>query len=863
MIYKKKKLEIKSLKFFILSIKKIIFNIGLLSIILITGIISYYFSSGLNKIHSPSDLIMQINDKVLNKYVGFDLRNLNDYLQIINLRIKSNFTTNKLENIYIEIDQESILGLELQRKLRSEKSGELYDDEKIFYPAVLKFKDEKYKVKLRTKGVRPIHWKKKNETSYKVDIRGSKRLWGMEEFSLQKPVTRNYTYEYLFHKLLGHVGLLNINYFFVNLYSNDKNLGVFAVEESFSKELVERQEKRNGPIFSIKDELGEYFPNIGFELYSESFWIDQYPHLIKNLFSTLNNFKKKKFNINDHFDINSWAKYFAIMDLTGSYHGSLIKSVKFFYNPTSGLFEPIGFDLHKNEGLFDNFIIMDFLQEKNNTRRIECSYICDHKEWYLKFLKNNKGQLNSEFIEKYIYHLNFYTEPKFLNNFLELNSDELDKFNNAIYKDNSKSDKVTRTGLGYFVYDSKHLLKRAKLIKSRINSTNIESINISYVKDTLKINQYGDLYSFPFKALTKECLLDKDQKKIILNNNTLLKMKSSCKQIEITSYSSKKKTFPMIENIRMMDDIDFNLKKNFKNLTEYKDVIKIANQKYKVQSNIDILDNTIINKDEDFIFGTNSGINIVNGSTLYIEGKVDFVGKSNNFHEIKSQDGSGSLIFINNNFNLNNLIFKNLSKPNLENYILYGGVNFINSKVNLDNIYISDSNNEDGINIVNSTTNLSNIYLNNIKADALDIDFGQLNFFNISCENVNNDCLDISGAKVIGDKLITNNIFDKGVSAGESSVVEIKDIKISNNNVGLAVKDGSNAYFKDVELRDNNFDIILFNKKQEFSKPILKAENINIVDEKKILQSIGTKLIIDDKKYKGNLDDNFINSKIY
>ena len=42
-------------------------------------------------------------------------------------------------------------------------------------------------------------FEKKDETSYKIDIRGLKRLWGMEEFSIQKPVTRNYTYEYLFH----------------------------------------------------------------------------------------------------------------------------------------------------------------------------------------------------------------------------------------------------------------------------------------------------------------------------------------------------------------------------------------------------------------------------------------------------------------------------------------------------------------------------------------------------------------------------------------------------------------------------------------------------------------------------------------
>ena len=69
--------------------------------------------------------------------------------------------------------------------------------------------------------------------------------------------------------------MLNIKYFFVNLYLNDQNLGVYAVEESFSKEVIERQKRRNGPIFSLKDELGEYFPNVTYELYSENYWINQ------------------------------------------------------------------------------------------------------------------------------------------------------------------------------------------------------------------------------------------------------------------------------------------------------------------------------------------------------------------------------------------------------------------------------------------------------------------------------------------------------------------------------------------------------------------------------------------------------------
>ena len=49
-------------------------------------------------------------------------------------------------------------------------------------------------------------------------------------------------------------------------------------------------------------------------------------------------------------------------------------------------FEPIGFDGHYNSNLFQNFLILDFLDNKNKN----CSYICPEREWYLRFLKNDE-----------------------------------------------------------------------------------------------------------------------------------------------------------------------------------------------------------------------------------------------------------------------------------------------------------------------------------------------------------------------------------------------------------------------------------------------------------------------------------------
>ena len=84
--------------------------------------------------------------------------------------------------------------------------------------------------------------------------------------------------------------------------------------------------------------------------------------------------------------MDDWAKYFALNDLFGSYHGTQLKSVRIYYNPVNGKFHPILFDAHKGTGYsnssFENFILLDFLTKKLNN----CDFICTEKNFYLGFL---------------------------------------------------------------------------------------------------------------------------------------------------------------------------------------------------------------------------------------------------------------------------------------------------------------------------------------------------------------------------------------------------------------------------------------------------------------------------------------------
>ena len=108
------------------------------------------------------------------------------------------------------------------------------------------------------------------------------------------------TFISIFILILIYIFIFTLRFiFFVNLYFNDQDLGVYALEEAFSKDLLIRQNKKNGPIFSLKDELGEKFPNVFFELYSKNFWLEKDAELVNELFIILNNIRNKK-EIYDH-----------------------------------------------------------------------------------------------------------------------------------------------------------------------------------------------------------------------------------------------------------------------------------------------------------------------------------------------------------------------------------------------------------------------------------------------------------------------------------------------------------------------------------------------------------------------------------
>lgn len=775
MIIQKKTKKFSIITFLKKSIFKIIFTIGSISLIILLFLIFYYFNSGTYHSFKPLSLIKKIDQVIFDKYLGFSFFKLDDYIKNEIKSLKFLIFNNNLENVVIKIDQKNLYNLELQRKNKILNLNDITDQ---YSRALINYNKKDYKIKLRVKGDRSLHWYKGNETSYKIDLIGKDRIWGLEEFSVQKPITRNYIYEYIFHKFLEFNNLISLKYFFINLKVNDIDQGIYAVEEGFSKELIERNKKRNGQIFGLEEKLGKVYPNVEYDLYSKDYWISNYPDLTNIALSKLENIKTNNVDLGKFFDLEKWALYFAIIDLTQNYHGSLPKSVKLYYNPTTALFEPVGFDGHYNPLIFNEFILLDFLDKDNKN----CDWICKQRVWYLKFLEND------EFLSLYKNMLKKISQQTFVENFLKLNSEKIDYYNFQFLSESSKSDKMFRKGLGPYIYDESFLENRAKYVRFRLDQ------------------------------------LNKNQNTIKSPNPYFLKKKN------------------ILEN----------------------DKIKKIGNVYFLSQNLDVKSNLILPKGKILEITKGVKINFVDDYIISSYGSIIFNGTKNDPILVSSKDKVGSLILNNGNYKLKNIVFKNLSYPKEIDKILYGGINIINSNIEIENIKIISSNSEDAINLINSKSIVNNLEILDSFADGMDIDFGSLSFNNIICKNIANDCFDVSSARINGKNLKGNIIKDKGLSFGENSVGNIDNIDFQNSRLGIAVKDGSNLTIEGYTLKDNEYDIAVFNKKNEYEGAKLKLNNSNEKTDHNLSFLLGNQnTILKDNLFLNNKIDNDIINKIF
>jgi hypothetical protein len=267
--------------------------------------------------------------------------------------------------------------------------GILETNSKDFIPAKVHFNDEVYDASIRLKGDWTDHLAG-NKWSYRIKLEGEHTINGMRKFSIHHPGTRGYLNEWLYHQAMKDEDVMGLRYGFLEGIihiipknrdtTHSKNVGIYAIEETFDKRLIESNRRKEGVILKLTEEnmwdelalvnkisyetgtrtTDKYNPKYTTDAMSiTAFGIDNVleDSLLVKQFTVANDllggYRIGELKASQVFNVDKIAKYTAIANLFGASHGLTTHNLRFYYNPITSLIEPIAFDGNSGIKLVD------------------------------------------------------------------------------------------------------------------------------------------------------------------------------------------------------------------------------------------------------------------------------------------------------------------------------------------------------------------------------------------------------------------------------------------------------------------------------------------------------------------------------
>ena len=390
------------------------------------------------------------NEKTLSAYYD-DLK-----IELLDKSIKPIF---KSENIDIQIKSKDLDKLFKYRD-KAIQNGVISKSLKKYFKGIMVYNKEEIPIKIRLKGDWIDHLNGE-KWSFRIKILGDKDFKGMKTFSIQHPKTRTFLKEWIMHKIFKDENILTTRYGFITASLNGNNLGIYAYEEHFSKELIQHNKKTEAPILKFNEEgIWQTRSNNpkNKNLYPFFEASDIIPFQSKSIFSSSNlkkdfekglklmtNYKEFDKKLEDIFDLNYTAKLYALYDIGKIRHSYHWHNQRFYYNPKTHRLEHIAFDCYAGieEGIED--VIYGYSEKVS----------FDFKMTYL-----SKQFFNNElFVSNYKKFLNKFSEPEYLTSILskyKLSSDSLNTILNSEFPD--------------YEFDISYLIDNAKAIRELLPS---------------------------------------------------------------------------------------------------------------------------------------------------------------------------------------------------------------------------------------------------------------------------------------------------------------------------------------------------------------------------------------------------------
>jgi len=795
-------------------------------------------------VHNPSDELVFFDDFSIKHFESKPLPELSENSLRINIGSDEYQMLNQFRNEALE-------------------NGVIGKAQKKYVEGTILFNNKSIPVKLRLKGDWTDHLEG-NKWSLRIKVRGNNSIHGFKSFSIQSPHTRAFLREWIMHKLYENEDVLTTRYLFTTVSLNDENIGIFAIEEHFDKQLIESKQKREGPILKFNEEGFWERNSLGKD---EGKWVNTafyeaaevLPFKKKRTLNTptlKGNFQEaeelmlryKSFDrdIDELFELDALAKYYALADLGNVSHGLRWHNMRMYYNPIINKLEQVAFDCF-TENLFEEkrVSILGF-----DAAKTPCS-----TEDYLTYQVFN----HTRFKDLYIDYLEKYSNPDYLEKLFSSLADEVDSLekwmqieypnyienrdffiSNAadirdLIEDYKRSDIAYTYGptkstdlSGSNIYFPSVGLRGVKKRSTDSNFIDVELFN--YHAEQIEVIGHGecprdsccnylkepiplDGYKATNESVTTR--LPRKSKHLFFRVENL---KDSILITKIDKWRTRSKP-TLAPTIQKAVEVEF--PKGIK-VNDSEKIISFTRGSYEITENLIIPEGYTVSIPRGTVLDLRNSAAIISYSRVLAEG----TSKDNIIIHSSDATGQGFVIINKNEESILTFVtFKNLTSVSQGNWKLTGAVTIYQSQISIENCTFLNTNSEDALNLVRSSFAIENLMVENAVSDGLDADFCIGEVLNSTFVNAANDCLDFSGSKVLVKDCRIDKAGDKGISGGENSEITINGCFIENTNIAVAAKDKTIIDLDSTVINNSNCCYAVYQKKAEYGTAKINVQN--------------------------------------
>ena len=778
-----------------------------------------------------------------------------------NTRTFANYVSGLRSNpkrLVLDVKFKHLEKLRAQRE-RALAEGLMFASSDDFVPATLTQGDDSARVRIRLKGDAIDHLIN-DKWSFRVSARGDDTILGLKSFSLHHPKTRNYIFEWLYHRALRREGVIALRYDFVMVTLNGKDLGVYALEEHFDKRLVENSQRREGPIVRFDEDAmwreiaAQVRPSPGAKRGQSGSYLSsridafQSSQLVASpesaeayarIVERFEGFRRGTHATHEVFDVELLAKYFAITDLMGAEHGSRWHNIRFYCNPVTKLLEPVGFD--GNGGLpITRLAGADWqdLRQRDPAHRND----------------SFRGRLFADPLMRQCYakHLERVSKGEYLTELLATESGDMDAALAVIYRE------WPDAPFG----DFEVLRANQRYIRSMLEPPQVLNVGLRSAQNGVVTLEVGNLQNL--SVVVVGMVLPGVSERLTPRGPTVIEGKRLGRIVDYQLVGfrlppSVEWSHAMALQAKLIYRIDGTESERLVELTPFavsgsSDRAPIALQRSPNIHRFDFVEvdraalritikagrwpirqHVIAPAGYTFVIEPGTTIDMTSGAMLLSYSPLDWRGTAEHPITIISSDGAGqgvAVIGAEEVSQLAHVRFENLSYPHEHGWVLPGSVTFYESPVDAERCSFVANRSEDGLNLFRSKFTLRHSLFERSASDALDADFCRGTIEDVRFLNIGNDGIDVSGSDIDIRRVTVDGSGDKAISSGEASVVRAEALDIRNARIGLASKDLSELHVDGATLRDCIYAVAAFEKKSEFGPAKLRATDLEVLEIK-------------------------------